>query len=84
MPYGRATKEMQRRAATNYAHMCRDGHAQIGHNISSDDERCPPCQAIAALVAIKELAGQQGPPNELDALNEIESTAKSVLSVLEQ
>lgn len=70
-------------ARREYAHMCRDGHHQIGHNVSGDDKRCPMCQAIVALSAIKELAGRQRPPNELDAIKEIESTAKSVLAVLE-
>ena len=27
-----------------YAHMCRDGHVEIGHNDSGDDERCPVCR----------------------------------------
>jgi hypothetical protein len=30
--------------AYQYAHMCRDGHVQIGHNDSGDDERCPVCR----------------------------------------
>lgn len=33
----------------NYAHMCRDGHVQIGHN-DSEHEQCPLCRAQAALV----------------------------------
>ena len=36
----------------------------------------------AAITAIRELAGRHGPANEVDALNEIESIAKSILSVL--
>ena len=29
-----------------YAHMCRDGHQQIGHN-DSEHEMCPLCRALA-------------------------------------
>jgi hypothetical protein len=29
-----------------YAHMCRDGHEQIGHN-DSEHEMCPLCRALA-------------------------------------
>ena len=28
-----------------YAHMCRDGHPEVGYNDSSEDERCPVCRA---------------------------------------
>ncbi len=31
----------------HYAHMCRDGHQQIGHN-DSEHERCPLCRATDA------------------------------------
>lgn len=27
-----------------YPHMCRDGHVEIGHADSGDDERCPACR----------------------------------------
>lgn len=37
-----------------YAHTCRDGHAQIGHN-DSEHERCPLCRALDALSAIEDL-----------------------------
>ncbi len=39
---------------SSYAHMCRDGHAQIGHSDSSH-EQCPLCRAMAALQTIAEL-----------------------------
>lgn len=29
-----------------YAHMCRDGHPQIGHN-DSEHEMCPLCREVA-------------------------------------
>lgn len=35
--------------ADTYAHMCRDGHVEIGHNDSSD-EHCPLCRALADAV----------------------------------
>lgn len=31
-------------AQRTYAHMCRSDHAEIGHNVSDDDERCPLCR----------------------------------------
>lgn len=31
-----------------YAHMCRDGHEQIGHR-DSEHEQCPLCRAIGGL-----------------------------------
>lgn len=34
--------EMERK---QYAHMCRDGHQQIGHN-DSEHERCPLCRVM--------------------------------------
>lgn len=39
----------------SYAHMCRDGHVQIGHN-DSEHEQCPLCRAMAALVQIADMA----------------------------
>lgn len=41
------------RPESTYAHMCRDGHDQIGHNDSSS-EMCPMCRAIAALQKISD------------------------------
>lgn len=38
----------------SYAHTCRDGHVQIGHN-DSEHEQCPLCRALNALLKIKEL-----------------------------
>lgn len=35
--------------AYSYAHMCRDGHIQIGHNDSADDEMCPLCRLLYAM-----------------------------------
>lgn len=32
----------------SYAHMCKTQHAEIGHNDSGEDERCPLCQALDA------------------------------------
>lgn len=40
----------------SYPHMCRDGHIEIGHSDSGDDERCPLCQTIAALEQIRDEA----------------------------
>jgi len=37
----------------HYAHMCRDGHVQIGHN-DSESEMCPLCIANAKLAACRE------------------------------
>jgi hypothetical protein len=31
----------------SYPHMCRDGHQEIGHNDSRDDELCPLCRERA-------------------------------------
>lgn len=70
------------RPATTYAHFCRDGHVQIGHNESRDNELCPMCHAVSALEAIKDLSGRNGPPNDLDALNEIERRANTALTKL--
>lgn len=36
-----------------YAHMCRDGHQQIGHN-DSEHEQCPLCRAIAVADDLRE------------------------------
>jgi len=35
----------------SYPHMCRDGHVQIGHSDSGDDERCPLCRVNDAFAA---------------------------------
>lgn len=40
----------------NYAHMCRDDHPQIGHNVSDDDERCPVCRERDRADYIKDAA----------------------------
>lgn len=40
---------------TNYSHMCRDQHIEIGHNDSGEDERCPLCRAIDALEQIAQV-----------------------------
>jgi uncharacterized small protein (DUF1192 family) len=54
---------MTREPVKSYAHMCRDGHTQIGHNDSSDDERCPLCRALADSERLKaELARIRGLP----------------------
>ena len=37
-----------------YPHMCRDGHQEIGHRYSGNDERCPYCRAIDLLLWIRE------------------------------
>ena len=68
--------------AYEYAHMCRDGHLQIGHN-DSTDELCPMCHAVSALNHIAELAGRGGPQSAIAALNEIERRAKATLRKLE-
>ena len=39
---------MTMRPESSYAHMCRDGHVQIGHNDSSS-ELCPLCRVQSAL-----------------------------------
>lgn len=36
--------EEERKRGWNYPHMCRDGHPEIGHALSDDDERCPVCR----------------------------------------
>lgn len=39
--------------AKQYAHMCRDGHAEIAHNDSSD-ERCPLCRSLDRIAGLKQ------------------------------
>jgi len=36
---------------SSYPHMCRDGHAEIGHS-DSDNDCCPMCRAIDHLGAV--------------------------------
>lgn len=40
----------------NYAHMCREDHVEIGHN-DSENERCPLCRVLDALIEIIEEGG---------------------------
>jgi hypothetical protein len=76
----RRKNQERKDARREYAHMCQDGHIQIGHNDSGDDELCPLCYTVSALEHIAELAGRNGPPNELDAINEIERRSKTALA----
>ena len=48
----RAEAELARTKANSYPHMCRDGHAQIGH--STEDEMCPVCKAESLLAKCRE------------------------------
>lgn len=48
---------------TTYPHMCRDGHAEIGHS-DNEHEMCPLCRAVAdrdeLLKALKEVQWSDG------------------------
>jgi hypothetical protein len=62
---------------TEYAHMCRDGHAEIGFN-DSETETCPVCDLLyggTALFSEKELSAL---PGKLDGyLNQLTNLSKS-------
>lgn len=43
----------------SYAHMCRDGHVQIGYNDSTNDELCPMCLLLVEIESLNDIVELQ-------------------------
>jgi len=87
----RAEAELARTKANSYPHMCRDGHAQIGH--STEDEMCPVCKAESLLAkcreALEEIKLGAGPysmdpmehaSNTIEAMKELANKALALIT----
>lgn len=58
-------KRLRAEKKPTYAHMCRDGHVEVGHN-DSGHEQCPLCRAQATLMAIADKDGDDLSGNDAE------------------
>ena len=66
-----------------YPHMCRDGHAEIGHR-DSEHEQCPVCRAYGALDFLGRTIGDDAHAVTFQTMGQYRSALLALLDALNE